>query len=325
MRKLFLVLVLLTAAYTAQAQLSPEYAEHIKKAEAYYESKDYKKSTEYYTKAFASMGGKGTRDDRYNAACSWALAGNADSAFFQLERIASKSNYTNLAHLTVDPDLTALHNDKRWNEIVTLVKQNKDKAEEHLNKPLVATLDTIRMEDQQYRMQLDGLNAKYGYQSKKVRDMWTIINEKDSLNLIKIKAILDKYGWLGPEEIGYDGNQTLFLVIQHSDLATQQKYLPVMRDAVKKSKAQPSALALLEDRVALREGKRQMYGSQVGSNPDGTNYILPLDDPDNVDKRRAEVGLGPLSEYVARWNIKWDPETYKKELPGIEARQKKEN
>jgi hypothetical protein len=37
-------------------------------------------------------------------------------------------------------------------------------------------------------------------------------------------------------------------------------------------------------------------------------YVLPLEDPDNVDLRRAEVGLPPLAEYVIQYQIKWDVE-----------------
>jgi hypothetical protein len=48
---------------------------------------------------------------------------------------------------------------------------------------------------------------------------------------------------------------------------------------------------------------------------------LPLADPDNVDKRRAEVGLTPLAEYVKHWGIKWDVDDYKKQLPAIEKRE----
>jgi hypothetical protein len=84
---------------------------------------------------------------------------------------------------------------------------------------------------------------------------------KDSGNQLKVKAILDKYGWVGEDEIGPQANNTLFLMIQHADLATQQTYLPMMRKAVADSKAEPSALALLEDRVALGEKRRQTYGS----------------------------------------------------------------
>jgi hypothetical protein len=113
----------------------------------------------------------------------------------------------------------------------------------------------------------------------------------------------------------------LFLVIQHADQKTQEKYLPMMRAAVKNGKAQGSSLALLEDRVALGQGKRQIYGSQIGRDPDTQlYYVSPLEDPDNVDKRRAEVGLGTLAEYVNRWQIKWDVEQYKKDLPKLEEK-----
>ena len=81
---------------------------------------------------------------------------------------------------------------------------------------------------------------------------WRLINEKDSINLIKIKKILDERGWLGADIIGGQGNSTLFLVIQHSDLETQLKYLPMMREAVKNGNANAISLAILEDRVALR-------------------------------------------------------------------------
>lgn len=322
MRKLLSVCIFLSFLSPAQAQLSEEYSGHIKKAEDAYAAKDYKASANYYSEAFKSNGWKGTATDRYNAACSWSLAGNADSAFFQLERLVTKMNYTNLGHITSDTDLDNLHADKRWNETIAVVKQNKDKAEEGMNKPVIAILDTVFKEDQSYRMQIDGVVAKYGRESKEVKDLWKTIEEKDAVNLEKVLAILDKYGWLGPDEVGPQGNQTLFLVIQHADLDVQLKYLPVMREAVKNRKAQPSALALLEDRVALRQGKRQIYGSQIGMDKDGKAFVSPLEDPDNVDKRRAEMGLGPLADYVGRWQIKWDVEAYKKELPEIEKNYK---
>ena len=45
-------------------------------------------------------------------------------------------------------------------------------------------------------------------------------------------------------------------------------------------------------------------------------------DPDNVDKRRAEVGLPPIAEYIKNWDMKWDLEQYKKDLLSIEAKEK---
>jgi hypothetical protein len=297
------------------------YSSLVKKADSLYDAKDFKTSALTYSAAFKANGWMGMSNDRYNAACSWALANNSDSSFFQLNRIATKANYINYGHITTDPDLNSLHNDQRWKPLLEIIKQNKEKAEANLNKPLIAALDSIYTEDQKYRLQIDEIQKKYGWESNEMIAHWKIINEKDSINLIKIKLILDKYGWLGIDVIGEQGNSTLFLVIQHADLATQEKYLPMMREAVKNGNAAGSSLALLEDRVALGQGKKQIYGSQIGRDNDTKlYYVLPLEDPDNVDKRRAEVGLQPLAGYVNRWQIKWDVQQYKKDLPTIEAK-----
>jgi hypothetical protein len=302
-----------------QAQTpSKEYYELISKAEKLYEAKDYKNSALSYSEAFKTLGWKGIPNDRYNAACSYALANLLDSAFFQLDVIVNKSNYINLNQISNDEDLNNLHKDKRWEALISLIKINKEKKEKNLNTELVKELEIIFEKDQQPRNDIKTVQSQFGPQSDEMKAHWRMIAKNDSINLISIISILDKHGWLGPDAIGEKGNSTLFLVIQHAAIATQQKYLPMMREAVKKGNARPSSLALLEDRVLLRTGKNQIYGSQIGTDPKtNLNYVLPLDDPDNVDKRRAEVGLPPLADYVSHWNFTWDVEAYKKELPAL--------
>lgn len=281
-----------------------QYSAFVKKADSLYRVKDYQSSALNYSSAFKANGWKGFANDRYNAACSWALSGNADSAFFQLYRIARKANYSNYEHITTDSDLDGLHSDKRWPSLIDLVKQNKAKAEINLNKPLADRLDSIYNEDQKYRQMIGDIDKKYGYESNEMKNLWNTIRQKDSINLIKVTAILDKHGWLGADVVGGKGNTTLFLVIQHSDQKTQEKYLPVMREAVKNGKASGSSLALLEDRVALGQGKKQIYGSQIHRDQKtGKYFVAPIEDEPNVNKRRASVGLEPLEEYVKHWNI----------------------
>jgi hypothetical protein len=191
------------------------------------------------------------------------------------------------------------------------------------NETLVKRLDSILYDDQTYRGQLESVQARYGGYSKEMKELLRIIKRKDSINTIKIEVILNTYGWLGTDRVGEKGNATLFLVIQHSDLDVQKRYLSMMREAVKRGNAKSSSLALLEDRVALRQGKRQIYGTQISWDMISNEYyVFPLSDPDNVDKRRAEVGLEPISDYLSNFNLKWNAAQYKKELPSIEARQK---
>lgn len=206
----------------------------------------------------------------------------------------------------------------------TAFSQNQKTSETRLNKDLVAILDTIYQEDQKYRVESQVLEKKYGWYSNEVQDLWRIINVKDSINLLKVEKILDEKGWLGSDIIGDIGNTTLFLVIQHADYQTRVKYIPMLREAVKNGNAKPSDLALMEDRVLLAEGEKQIYGSQLEMDQKTKEYVLsPMIDPDNVDKRRSEVGLKPIAEYLQFWNLPWDVEKFKKRMEEYDLQKNK--
>ena len=313
--------ILFSSPFLKAQDIPKEYFDLVKKGDSLYNIKQFEKSAKMYSSAFKVNKWKGLPNDRYNAACSWAMANVPDSAFFNLERVAKMMGYNNYAHIIKDSDLIGLHNDKRWNPLIELVKQNKEKADANLNKPLVAKLDSIHYDDQTYRYQAQEFQKKYGWDSKELKDVHAILRTKDSINLIQVTAILDKYGWLGSDIIGDAGNNTLFLVIQHSDLKTQEKYLPMLKEAVKNGKASGVGLAMLEDRIEMRNGRKQIYGSQIGIDLITKDYyVVALVDPENVDKRRASVGLPTMEMYLTNWNLKWDLEQYKKDLPKLEAK-----
>ena len=183
---------------------------------------------------------------------------------------------------------------------------------------VIKQLITIDELDQRYRNQIDYIESKYGKNSEEIKTLFKSMNEADSINLIQVEAIIEKYGWLGYNQIGSQANTALFMVIQHSNLKTWQNYLPIIQIALKNGNAKASQLALLQDRLNLFEGRKQNFGSQIIWSIGKNKYlVLPLNDPDNVDKRRKEVGLSTLAEYLGNWNIKWNVEDYKKELPQI--------
>ncbi|HVW59497.1 MAG TPA: DUF6624 domain-containing protein [Puia sp.] len=168
-----------------------------------------------------------------------------------------------------------------------------------------ARLDTVFDDDQSGRRYIDTIARKYGLHSRKMDSLLKVMGNKDSMNLVKVTAILDKYGWLGIDDIGEKANTALFIVIQHADgdTAIQRKYLPMMRQAVKDGKAKADQLALLEDRVLTNQGKPQIYGTQVHAGKNGKNVFFPISDERNVNKRRAAMGLDPLEVYARYFGI----------------------
>lgn len=130
---------------------------------------------------------------------------------------------------------------------------------------------------------------------------WKLQTAIDVANMNRLAQIIDAYGWPGLRFAGA-ASQTAFLVLQHADSASQRKYLPLLRDAVKRSDALGGHLALLEDRVRLADGKPQLYGSQLKGAPP---RFEPIEDEAHVDERRRSIGLEPLADYARRFGLSY--------------------
>ena len=124
------------------------------------------------------------------------------------------------------------------------------------------------------------------------------ITEIDTGNTEWLKEIVAEGGWPTYSEVGIDGGDAAWLLVQHADADSQfqRKCLELMTELPKEEISQPN-LAYLTDRVLLAEGKSQIYGTQFVRR-EGKWIPLRLEDAENVDARRAEVGLPPLAEYA---------------------------
>ncbi len=143
---------------------------------------------------------------------------------------------------------------------------------------------------------------------RKNGESYSVVRANDSLNLAWVERLIGKYGWPGKSFVRTWGNNTVFLVIQHADLAVQQKYLPLLVQSVADSQSRPCDLALLQDRVLMRTDKKQIYGSQVVRNSKTGNWeFYPIDDEKNVNIRRSQAGLGPIEDYAKSFGINYLP------------------
>lgn len=195
---------------------------------------------------------------------------------------------------------------------LSLFSQTEEKKD---YKELIATLDNIHHLDQEIREQSRELEKEFEWDSEEIQNLWKEMHNQDSINLIKVEKIISEYGWLGEDDLGKQGNRTIFLVIQHADIATQEKYLPILQNAVEKGNATGSELALMKDRILLGKGQKQVYGSQLEADPKNGGYrVSAMTDPDLVDFRRKQVGLVPMVEYLKIWDLEWDVEAFKKRM-----------
>lgn len=192
------------------------------------------------------------------------------------------------------------------------------------NPTLKKELDSIRIADQKYRMIADSIGQKNGFESKEYQENLRLMLDADSSNSKRIRKIISLYGWPGKTLVGNDANVTVFLVVQHSDLSMQQFYLPMLKESVFAGESRGRDLAYLEDRVAIKLGRKQVYGTQLTiDKTTGRYYVNSLEDPDGVDERRKKIGLNPIADYLkAGWNIDWNLENFKKEQEERERKNK---
>ncbi len=115
--------------------------------------------------------------------------------------------------------------------------------------------------------------------------------------------MITKYGWMGRSLVGSGYNSALFAVIQHADLATQEKYFPLIKQSVDEGESRASELAMMQDRILMRQGKDQIYGSQIVFDNSGAQVFYPIEDEKNVNIRRAKVGMQPIEEYAKYFGI----------------------
>ena len=123
----------------------------------------------------------------------------------------------------------------------------------------------------------------------------------DADNTAWLKADLRVNGWFTLTEFGKDADQAAFLLVQHADKDRpfQQQVLALLEPLVAQGKTRPASYAYLFDRVAVARQQPQRYGTQGRCAGPGAWEPFELETPENLDQRRAAVGLSTESAYQA--------------------------
>ena len=287
------------AQTTAPALKGAAFAAHM--------AKDYAQAGALWDQALHGPGGKPSAGDFYNAACSWALAGDATKAFRELDQ-ATQAGWDRVTALKTDADLTGLHTDKRWPPMIAKLEAAVARSEARYNVPLKRELEAMYETDQGTRRAIGPLKQRYGQKSPQLDSLFRRMQTQDAQNEARVDAIIAQYGWPGASLVGRTGSMAAFLVVQHSSLAAIQKYLPLIREETRKGGLAPQNLALMEDRVLVFQGQPQVYGSQVRTNTStGKAEFFPIAEEARVDERRATMGLGTLADYAKGFGMEYVP------------------
>lgn len=253
--------------------------ENLLPADSLYEAKQYGPALEQYKPLLVFFEEKRTL---LRAARCAAQTGETRLAMEYLRRSVNLG--WNISRtLKTDKELEPLRREARFQALVKKVEALEARTTELKIPVVLAGLDSLNANHRKYR------NIK-GMEAEQAR--------LDSLNGIRLKSLLDQYGWLGSNILG--GRNSCWLALQKQPLDFQKKYIGHMRKAVKRGEEERAYLAFIEDQMLLAQGKKQKYGTQLDAEK---KVSLPLQDPEKVDIYRAKAGLGSYEGFLKIWKI----------------------
>lgn len=123
----------------------------------------------------------------------------------------------------------------------------------------------------------------------------------DAFNTAQLKEMLQGRGWFRDDIDGALAAQYAWVIAQHADRdpAFQREVLAMMEAELGAPGVSKRNYAYLFDRVAGKDGRPQRYGTQGRCTAPETWTPNEIEDPENVDSRRAEVGLPPMEDYIS--------------------------
>jgi len=210
-----------------------------------------------------------------------------------------------------DPDFLSLIDNPGWNKIEDgQIRKFEEKNGSIKNEPYARELFRMIIKDQGLMYAGNIERRKYmrngGYFNTPAIFPVLAMEEKNRVeNEKKLLQLFDKYGWPVASEVTEIAAAGAALIINHSSYELRSQYFPMLEKAFKEGEAQPLRYAKMRDRLLVEEGKAQMFGTQL-KYVNSARVPHPIIEPEYVDKRRAEIGLGPLNVYLKeRFNIDW--------------------
>lgn len=261
------------------------YLDHSHKAQMFSADKKYVDAIAEYKRAFEYY--QAYVPDVLSCADSYEALGNMDSAFFYLNMaVANGFDWHEY------DKLPGVKQSKVYDEKILIA--DREAFFKKINKDYLDILDSMVAADQSVRGgQLD------------IAHMDSI----DATNMQRLAGLIDKYGFPRYETVGYSGGTDAFILMLHGFMnginghAMWEHFQSILFAKVKNGYLMPDYYAFLYDRVVSDYGRlEQCYGTQFSYTKQGAG-IDRIYDIAHVDKRRAEIGLPPLSDMITAFHL----------------------
>lgn len=131
--------------------------------------------------------------------------------------------------------------------------------------------------------------ATTGFNPQKRERLQLELYMRDTLSFKKVEFIFAHYGYPSVDRT-HEAAIIPFYILSYAPTYLKEKHLPLLKQAADKKDLDWKPLAFFIDKIKVAKGEKQIYGTQYYFSK-RQQVFYPIEDPDNLAKRRAEVGL----------------------------------
>jgi len=164
----------------------------------------------------------------------------------------------------------------------------------------------------QYMRSYSQIPFEHNYSADETTYFWSQFigrfNAIDRDDTDDLKGLVKVYDWFRISVFGIKADNQAWLIVQHADLdvAFQKSVLAILEKMYPIGETRPANYAYLYDRVAaswqdLTKRTLQRYGTQGQCTGPGKWEPIPIEDADQVDVRRAKMGMSTMAEYQSEF------------------------
>lgn len=128
----------------------------------------------------------------------------------------------------------------------------------------------------------------------------------DHANQELLLSILQCCGHDAIAKAGDKASRSAFFIAQHAPPSFREDLFPIFEHWANEGIIAVTSLTLMIDRIFSDNDQPQLYGTQVVSNEEGNMVLYKVDDINQVIKRRDSLGMEPLKDYLARFDVYLD-------------------
>ena len=122
-------------------------------------------------------------------------------------------------------------------------------------------------------------------------------------NLRWLTEVVKEIGWIDVGRFGMKPSSRATIILKHSGGHALPLVLAVLpqieRDLANPKSNAAQSYEVFFDAFQLQLGLKQRFGTQLAADADGNPYVLPVEDIEHIDERRAAIGDMPHKEYLA--------------------------